>query len=210
MTTVKDFTEQFSNSPAFTYRDTKLFLTEKGKNSENLARLLTYMKTSGKIYAIKKGVYTFDRDDAASGFAFSPFYYGLLYALTIRDLWTQIARPEIITPRKFRASTNQIFGDPQDVVFVHHIPARYFFGYDLIKSGKFTLPVSTPEKTLIDLFYYKVKLPIQDYGELLKVVKMQKLLDLLKMYDSRINLIVLSFTKKYKSIADSGKLTSPY
>jgi hypothetical protein len=155
-------------------------------------------------------VYTFKKDDMMSGFSYSPFYYGLLSALTIRELWTQNSRPDIITVKRVRTSSVHIFGDPKDRVFVHHMPAKYFFGFDIIKYGTLKVPVSGPEKTLIDLFYYKVKLPIQDYGNLLREVSRKRLHEYLKAYDKHTAVTVLNFVRKYKSLADSGRLRNPY
>ena len=57
------------------------------------------------------------------------------------------------------------------MVFVHHIPARYFLGFDIISYGELKIPVSDPEKTPIDLFYYKVRFPIQYYDSFSELLK---------------------------------------
>lgn len=210
MTIVKDITEHFSDYPVFTYRDIKLYFTGKKIKAKNLTRLLSYMKSTGKLYTVRKGVYSFRKDDIVSGFSYSPFYYGLLSALTIRELWTQNSRPDIVTIKKVRSSNTHIFGDAKDVVFVHHIPAKYFFGFDIVKYGALKVPVSDPEKTLIDIFYYKVKLSIQNYDGLLRAVNRKKIRRYLKAYDKHTATAVLNFVKKYKGPADSGKLQNPY
>ncbi len=210
MTIVKDIIEHFSDYPIFTSRDLKLYFTGRGAKKHNLARIVSHMKSSGRLYALRKGVYTFKKDDAVCGFSYAPFYYGLLFALTVRELWTQNSRPDIITVRKVRTSRVYLFGDRGDVAFVHHVPAKYFFGFDTVKYGAYKVPVSDPEKTLIDLFYYKVKLPIQDYSGLLKDTNKAKLQMYLKSYDKHTATTVLNFFNEYKSPADSGRLTSPY
>ncbi len=210
MTIVKEIADHFRNYPTFTYRDVKLYLIGRKLSARSLPRLISYMKNKGVIYIIRKGSYTFNRDIMMAGFAYSPFYYGLLSALTIRDLWTQNSKPEIITLRKVRSSSQHIFEDKKDVIFIHHIPVKYFFGFEMADYGKFRVPVSDPEKTLIDLFYYKVKLPIQDYSKLLKTIKTSRLKMYLKVYDPRLSKIVLGFVKKHKKEADSGILDNPY
>ncbi len=210
MTIVKDIIEHFSNYPVFTSRDLRLYFTGKGAKRHNLARIVSHMKGSGKLYTLRKGVYTFKKDDAVSGFSYAPFYYGLLFALTILELWTQNSRPDIITVRKVRTSKAYLFGDRRDVAFVHHVPAKYFFGFNIVKYGASKVPVSDPEKTLIDLFYYKVKLPIQNYSGLLRATNKAKLQKYLKSYDKHTATTVLNFFEKYKGPADSGKLVSPY
>ncbi len=210
MTIVKDIINHFSDYPVFTYRDLKLYFSDRKMKAANLSRLLSYMKSTGKLYLLRKGVYTFREDDMVSGFSYNPFYYGMLSALTVRELWTQNSHPDIITIRKVRASSAYIFGDVKDRISVHHIPARYFFGFDIIKYGTLNIPVSDPEKTLIDLFYYKVRLPVQNYSGLLGSVNVKKLRGYLKAYDMHTVTTVLNFVKRYKNLADSGKLRSHY
>ena len=210
MTIVKDIIDHFSDYPVFTHRDLILYFSGKNLKSANLTRLVSHMKSSGKLYAVRNGVYTFRKDDMVSGFSYSPFYYGLLSALTMRDLWTQNSRPDIITVKKIRSSNIYIFGDQNDRIFVHHIPAKYFFGFDIIKYGALKVPVSDPEKTLIDMFYYKVRLPIQNYSGLLRAVKRKKVYEYIGAYDEHTATAVLNFLKNYKGLADSGRLESPY
>lgn len=210
MTIVKDIIDHFSDFPVFTHRDLILYFSGKKLRPANLTRLISYMKSSGKLYTLTKGVYTFKKDDMVSGFSYTPFYYGLLSALTIRDLWTQNSRPDIITVKKIRSSNIYIFGDREDRIFVHHIPAKYFFGFDIIRYGTLKMPVSDPEKTLIDMFYYKIRLPIQNYSGLLRAVKRKKVYEYLRAYDKHTATAVLNFLKNYKGLADSGRLESPY
>ena len=210
MTIVKYIIDHFSDYHTFTHRDLTLYFRSKKLKTANLTRLIAYMKSSGKLYTIRKGVYTFRKDIMVTGFAYSPFYYGLLSALTIRELWTQNSRPDIITIRKVRVSSIHIFNDMGEAAFVHHVPAKYFFGFDIIKYGTLEIPVSDPEKTLIDLFYYKVKLPIQDYSELLKKISRKKIRKYLERYDKHTATVVLNFIKRHKESADAGKLASPY
>lgn len=210
MTIVNEIKNHFSDYPIFTYRDIRLYFSGRGIKSSNLTRILSYMKSNGSIYTLKKGVYTFKKNDIVSGFAYTPFYYGLLSAMTLRELWTQNSRPEIITIKKIRSTRVAIFDDPKDVIFIHHVPVKYFFGFDIIDYGKLKLPVSDSEKTLIDLFYYKVKLPIQNYDGLLRSIKIKKIHKYLKAYDRHTSSAVLNFIKKYKRSANMSKLKSPY
>jgi predicted transcriptional regulator of viral defense system len=210
MTIVKEIAEHFASYPAFTYRDVKLYLTSNRIGTRGLPRLISYMKSKGTIHTIRKGAYTLSNNVMVSGFAYSPFYYGLLSALTIRELWTQNSRPDIMTVKKVRNSRLYAFGGKEDIIFAHHIPMRYFFGYDIVDYGKLKVPVSDPEKTLIDLFYYKVRLAIQNYSGLLRAVNRKKLREYLKAYDERTAKRVLDFVKEYKAPADAGKLESPY
>jgi predicted transcriptional regulator of viral defense system len=210
MTIINKIIKHFADYPIFTYNDVKLYLIMVKSNTKNLSRLISYMRSKKMIYTIRKGVYTINNNELVIGFAYSPFYYGLLSALTIRDLWTQNSKLDIITIRKVRMSNANMFKDKNTIFFIHHIPAKYFFGIDFIKYNKLNIPVSDPEKTLIDLFYYKIKLSIQNYAGLLKVIDKKKLQKYLKFYDKHTRSTVLNFIRKYKKLADSGKLESQY
>ena len=208
MTTTSSIMEKFSGYPVFTNRDVRLFLGRKAK-AANVARLLSHMKRAGRIHQVVRGVYSATVDERVSGFAFQPFYYGTLYALTLRELWTQNSRPEIITLKKIRKSGILIFGGKVGVK-LHHLTPKRFFGFDILVVGGMQVPVSDPEKTLIDLFFYKIRLPIQDYSGLLKAVDRRKLASYLKAYDGHTRVAVENFVRKYKRAADAGKLESPY
>ena len=206
MTVISEIMKKFSDYPVFTFRDVRLYL--KGRKTST-ARILSHMKSTGRIYRVIKGIYSTRLDERVSGFAFQPFYYGTLYALTIRELWTQNSRPEIITLKKVRSSSTNIFEDKVNVV-LHHSKPKYFFGFEMIKTGDMTVPVSDPEKTLIDLFFYKIRLPIQEYSEILKIINAKKLMSYLKAYDKHTRTTVINFVKKYSKPAKLGKLESGY
>ncbi|MDE1823409.1 MAG: hypothetical protein KGH50_03730, partial [Candidatus Micrarchaeota archaeon] len=162
-----------------------------------------------RIYRIVKGVFSLQRRDEFAGFAFTPFYYGGLAALMIRDLIDDQVRMEVMTTRPVKRSFLGIYGGSIRIV-LHHIPRKYYFGFEDVKYGNIIVPVSDPEKTLIDLFYYKRRMSVQDYAELLKRIKPRKLRGYLKAYDGHTKATVLNFVKKHKRVADLGELDNPY
>ena len=200
---------KFSTYPVFTYRDVRLSFNRTVKDA-NIFRAISYLKSTGRLFAIAKGRYTFNKDSAITGFAFAPFYYGLLYAMSIRELWTQNTVPEIVTLRAVRKGKAHAFGKQGSTISLHHSTPKHFFGFETIKYGKLSLPVSDPEKTLIDLFYYKVRLPIQRYSGLLRAINAAKLGRYLKEYDNHTRSAVSNFMGKYKGPADEGRLESEY
>lgn len=204
---VNELASKFRTYPAFTYREAKIYLDGIGVNTKNLARIISYLKKTGKIGSLGKGVYTYNKDSPVIGFGYSPFYYGLLYAMSIREFWTQDSRPELVTIRQVRR-TQLKTPDEKVVFFTHHISADRFFGFDFIKYGEFTVPVSDAEKTLIDLFYFRVRLPLQEYSRVLKSVNVTKLRKYISKYDTKTGTAVLKFVNKYKRLADEGKLES--
>ncbi len=210
MTITNEILSHFSDYTVFTYRDVYLYASKRKIKPSNLIRLLSYWNKSGKIYRISKGVYTTKKEDSLTGFAFQPFYYGLLYALTIKELWTQNAKPEIITLKRVRQSTVPIFGSATNTIRLHHAHPRHFFGFEMVKYGNFEIPVSDNEKTLIDLFYYKIRLPIQNYSQILVAINIKKLNKYLSFYDRHTKITVTAFVQKYRPIAKKGKLENRY
>lgn len=202
----KEIRDSFSRYPVFTMRDVEIALP--GRSKASLRQALSHMVSSGRLYRVRSGRYSFTRDSVVSGFAFRPFYYGLLSALTYRDLWDQLSRPEIITTGTVKSTRATVFGEM--VVGVHHIPKKYMFGFTNVQYGGLSIPVSDPEKTLIDLFYYRKRLAIQEYGGLLKAVDADRVREYLKAYDGHTRTAVNNFLSRYKPIADSGGLESPY
>lgn len=143
--------EKLSNNIIFTIRDVKFLL--RNKVNEHYPNLLIHnLLKKGEIHRITRGIYTFRNEIETVGFAFSPFYYGLQEALTIRNLWEQETNPVIITKRKVRKGVRTIMG--RNVV-IRTIDKSMFFGFEMIKYFDFWIPVSDVEKTLIDFIYFK-------------------------------------------------------
>ncbi len=149
------FTEFFSKQNLFTSSDARRFLSGLGASEAYIRLMLHNMVKSGKLNRIKKGIYSFSRNEAVIGFAFRPFYYGLQYALTIRKLWTQQSVPVIITTSKANPGARQVMGLR---VILRRINENGFFGFEYINYGGIFVPVSDIEKTLLDFVYYDVKI----------------------------------------------------
>ncbi|MFG1445747.1 MAG: hypothetical protein AAE975_01055 [Thermoplasmatales archaeon] len=156
MKSMREFRLHFTKKPAFTAREAELFL-ENRKSSPGYYKLVIHNLLSRReIYRITRGVYTFQEDAQMSGFGFSPFYYGLEDALSLRNVWEQETNPVVITPRKVRVGIRQFEG--RNFV-VRRIDRQMFFGYTYVAYGDFQIPVSTVEKAFIDFIYYRIELP---------------------------------------------------
>lgn len=201
----------FKDFKTFTLADVRILLSEKNKNiSDRTIRVtLSRMAKAHRIYKVTKGAFSLKKRDEFAGFAFSPFYYGGLAALMIRDLIDDQVKMEVMTTRLVKKSLLEIYGGKSRMV-LHHIPKKYYFGFEDARYGDIIVPVSDPEKTLVDLFYYKIRMSIQDYAELLKIITLSKLRSYLKVYDNHTKTTVLNFVKKYKKLAETGKLDNPY
>ncbi len=210
MTLANEIINEFKNFKTFTFNDVRMVLNGRQMISDKTIQVtLSRMAKSKKLYKITKGVFSLQKRDEIAGFAFSPFYYGGLAALMIRDILDDQVKMEIMTTRRVKRSAVKIYGGGS-MVIAHHIPKKYYFGFEDLKYGDLIVPVSDPEKTLIDLFYYRKRLSMQNYAELLKHIKVGTLKKYLKAYDRRTARIVTNFIKKHGKAARSGKLSSPY
>ncbi len=110
------------------------------------------MVKSERLIRIKKGFYTFSRNENVIGFAFRPFYYGMEYALTLRKIWTQQANPVIMTTSKANAGLREVMNSK---VIVHRIDSHAYFGFEYLSFSGLFVPVSLPEKILLDFMYFQ-------------------------------------------------------
>jgi predicted transcriptional regulator of viral defense system len=202
---------RFKSWPTFTALDAYRHIKKVSRSATRTSVQVTLFRLvrDGRLYRVAKGVFSLRDNAEYTGFAFSPFYYGGLSALMIRDLIDDQVKLEIMTTKTVRKSHMALFDGSVEVI-LHHVSSARYFGFDMIAYGGIEVPVSNPEKTLIDLFYYGIRLPIQDYSELLRVVSREKVRGYLKVYDKHTATVVLNFIKKYKGPADSGRLRNPY
>ncbi len=185
--------ENFKPMPFFTARDVKIVLSEYKISAGYARALLKNLVKKGEIKRLAKGVYTFHDDVLVSGFAFYPFYYGLQEALSLWNLWEQETNPVIITPRKVRQGMRPVLGAR---VFVRRIRRKMFFGFESIKYYEWWIPVSDPEKTLIDFVYFKEPLYDEVLREIKKVLRKDVLNSYLKRCPAYLNKRVLNLVKK--------------
>lgn len=206
-----EIVKAFSTFKTFSFDDLRILLSEKhsGISDKIIQVTVSRMIKKGRLHKVIKGVYSLEPRSDFAGFAFSPFYYGGLAALMIMELIDDQVKMDIMTTRRVKKSMIEIYGG-RDRIFLHHIPSKYYFGFKNIRYGDIIVPVSDPEKTIIDLFYYKDRMSIQDYAEVLKKIKSRKLREYLKVYDNHTRKTVMNFVRKYKKLADAGELDNPY
>ena len=189
---IKGIREHFGQALVFTIRDLKIFISNQGA-SDNYANLLIHnLMEKNEIHRITRGVYTFQDDAIVSGFAFSPFYYGLQNALSIRNIWEQETNPVVITPRKVRTGLRTIMDTN---VLVRKIQRKMFFGFDLIKHYDYWIPVSDVEKTLIDFVYFKEPISEESLGEMKKRIRKDVLEKYLNKCPKQTRKLVAKYVK---------------
>lgn len=169
--------KKLSKTPIFTIRDVKLILKKKGANEKYSNLLIHNLLKKGEIYRITRGIYTFKNEIEVVGFAFSPFYYGLQEALSLRNLWEQETNPVVITKRKVRKGIRTIMDRN---IIVRTINKKMFFGFEMIKYYDFWIPVSDVEKILIDFIYFREPLDKETLKEMKKRIRKKVMENYLK------------------------------
>ncbi len=154
--------------------------------------LLHNLLSRGEIVRITRGVYTFHRDADVVCFAFSPSYYGFEDALSIRGLSDQATNPIVMSKRNVRRGPRHFIGRNY---LVYHVDKRLFFGYDMVKHNDFWIPVSDPEKTLIDMLYFNYDIRDELWPGILKAISKSKLSEYLGFYSARFRKRVLDEVK---------------
>ena len=190
------FIRRFSSEayPVFTSGDASKFMKALGATPAYTNFFLKYLIRGGKIVRITKGTYTFNNDAELYGFGFQPFYYGLQHALTLNDLWSEQTAPIVITTRNVKTGKRDI-GNAR--IFIKRIKPDYFFGFSNIVYGNRYLPVSDPEKTLIDFVYFRKALSGQTYADMIKDVDRKVLNQYLKHYNEKVVKTVRNIVEIY-------------
>lgn len=164
--------KHFSAFPVFTMRDVLLFFSKQGLGRNYAHLMLHKMVEGGGLVRVSKGAYSFHNEILVAGFAFPPFYYGLQEALSLRGLWEQETNPVVITPRRVRSGVRKFGGNN---FVVKRISRKMFFGFEPFKYYEFWIPVSTPEKTLVDFVYFRQTLDGRTLRELKSKIDAKKL-----------------------------------
>ncbi len=176
--------------PVFTITDIRVLLNKQPISPRYLKLLINNLIKTKEIRRITKGVYTFHTELAVIGFGFRPFYYGMEDALTYRNFWTQATNPVIMTTNGVREGLRQ-FQNSNYVV--KRVKSELFFGFNFIKHYDLWIPVSDPEKTLIDLLYYGHGIPKEAQEQLLNAIDPGKLEEYLKPYKSNFRKKALAY-----------------
>ncbi len=182
--------KEFNNTrfPIFTLRDIRILLSKTQVSQRYLKIMLNNLLKKGEIRRITLGVYTFQEDITVVGFAYKPFYYGLEDALSYRNFWNQSTNPIVMTPNFLREGLRKF---ETANYLIKRVKPKFFFGFDFIKYYDIWIPVSDPEKTLIDLVYYKHGIRSDALKLLIKAIDRNKLDEYLKIYGKGLRQKVL-------------------
>ncbi len=183
---LKKVEEFFGKTPVVSTRDVKKFVEKKNYSYLLLHNLIR----TGKVKRVMKGFYSVYDDPIVAVFCFRPAYIGLQEALSFHGLWDQETATVIVTAKKVRCGIRKIFGTN---VFVRRIKPEYLFGFELIDYGKFFIPISDVEKTLIDLFYFDEPIDKEVLRRIKEEIDKKRLSSYLARYPKRIKKRVRSF-----------------
>lgn len=198
--------ERFSKDdfPAFSVADVKSALKNRSVSDQYVRLMLHNLKSKGVIKPITRGIYTFQDDIAVVGFAFQPFYYGLECALSIRGISEQGTNVAVMTPRNVRAGMRAFEGRNYRIKRVDN---ELMFGFDLIRYGKFWVPVSDVEKTVIDMLYFKDHIRDELWSALASRIELDRLKEYLKRYDYTFSKNALAVVLEHARKRDGKKFS---
>ncbi len=165
------FLDHFDRTPVFSAGDARRFLLYNKSGKTYHKRFIQNMVVKKKIFRVSKGVYTTHDNSEVVGFAFSPFYYGLTYALSYYNIWEERANPVIMTTRVVRSGQRRSLGTN---ISVFRLPHYLFFGYTSVRGNLFYYPISDLEKVLIDIVYFNINLREEIIERLVSKLNKQK------------------------------------
>ncbi len=172
--------ERLRNSSLFTYR-----LVESSVGS--YAKVLLHnLRRRGEVVELVKGVYTFKKSPYMIVKAIPMSYVGLGSAAFLHGAWNQVGAITVLSPaasRTVRSGERVVAGFK---VIVRRISKKMYFGYEYIYMEDLEewIRVSDPEKTLIDLVYFRHP-AIDEMPELIQMVDVSKVEAYLELMRSR-------------------------
>ncbi len=174
-----EFVKYFDTFPTFTMRDARLFLKKHGASDDYCRLFMHNIIKGGKVFRIGRGTYTLHDDPMLTGFAWSPFYYGMETALTHYGLWNYVTPISIITSKRVRKREITLLGRNAKV---RQLSRKYMFGYSMVEYSGMHIPMASIEKTLIDSVYFHERFSNEVMAAIMKRIDRKVLADYLKVY----------------------------
>jgi len=173
--------EELKKQPVWTSAQLRILLKV---DEKTLSVYLSRWIKKGYIKKIIKGYYTiFDDPYLIGSYIFRPSYIGLRSALSFHQLTTQLFHEaDVITPKQIVRKIN-----PEFRINFFKIDKNLFFGYKTYNYGEHSIFVSVPEKTILDLIYFKMIDFLED-----EIIENLDEIDLNKLYEYSKR-----FNKKY-------------
>lgn len=132
--------EHFRKAPVFSLAD----VTQLIENRNYAKKFLQRMVREGKIKKIMRDSYTLHEDPfLVSTYLIRPSYLSSISALLFHRLTTQIPNDVFC----FTTKQDKIVEFISQIRYFH---TKYFFGFNMERYEKFSIPVATPERAIID------------------------------------------------------------
>ncbi|MBI2105964.1 hypothetical protein HYT56_03960 [Candidatus Woesearchaeota archaeon] len=158
---------RFNKFPVFSLSDVNQVID----NRDYAKKFLGRMVKNGKVFKIKRNVYTLHKDPfLISAFLVKPSYISGMSALYYHRLVTQIPNRVFCATSKSPARIN--FAG--NINFFH---TNYFFGFKYEEYEDFKIPIADPEKAIIDSIG---KVPISVFEEALDSIDEEMMINYLK------------------------------
>ena len=159
--------KKFESMPVFSLGDINQIIN----NRTYAKRFLKRMIKEGKIFKIRKNIYTLRKDPfLVSAFLINPSYISGASALSYHKRITQIPSEIFCATLK----NNRKIKFEENINFIH---TKYFFGFKVVNYENVNIPIATPEKAIIDSFSV---IPISIFEEAFEEIDKRVMIGYLK------------------------------
>jgi predicted transcriptional regulator of viral defense system len=144
--------EKLRNSSIFTYSFVKHAV------GTSYAKLLIHrLREKGEIEELVKGVYTFKKSPYMIVKAIPMAYIGLGSAAFLHGAWGQVTALTVLSPMVSGIVRGGLREIAEYKVLLRKISGKMYFGYEymFLEDIGELVRISSPEKTLLDLIYYR-------------------------------------------------------
>ncbi len=172
-----EFIERLRRSSFFTFRSVEAVV------GRDYAKLLIHnLKRRGQIVELLRGVYSFKKSPYMIVKAIPMAYIGLGSAAFLHGAWSQVTAVTVLSPSVSKAARWGIREVAGFKVMLRRISDKMYFGYEYkyLEEIDEWVRVSDPEKTMIDLTYFKYPARDEIIPRLLEMVdtgRLKKYLD---------------------------------
>ncbi len=177
-----EFVEKLRRSSIFTFRSVEAVA------GRNYAKLLIHnLKKRGEIVELIKGVYSFKKSPYMIVKAIPRAYIGLGSAAFLHGAWNQVSAVTVLSPsasKTVRSGIREVAGFK---VILRRISDKMYFGYEYkyLDDVDEWIRVSDPEKTLIDLIYFRYPARDEIIPNLLEIIDTGRLREYLSEMEVR-------------------------
>ncbi len=175
-----ELVQKLKEASLFTFRSVEAAV------GRNYAKVLIHnLRRKGQIVELLKGVYSFKKSPYMVAKALPRAYVGLGSAAFLHGAWNQVTAVTILSPDVSRIAKHGVREVAGFKVVLRKISSKMYFGYEYKYLGDLRewVRVSDPEKTLIDIIYFRYPASDDIIPGLLEIIdtnKIRKYIEILK------------------------------